>query len=153
MKKLDTNKNKLILYLGILLADIVSELIFKQGIFRFILYFIIIFFTLVLIKKKKIKFYDFFIAPIFLFIKAIIEYLLYLSIFDILKYEYFVIILEAVSILFVVLFNNVFINIYKKIKKLWTGKNKFYFRYTILIIFNTSILFILYNLIKIKEVL
>ena len=156
IKQVKDFKNKIKLYAGIFLSNIISTLIFGASIFRYMLPFLIIYLIIRNLNKNnktKNTAYDFFIIPLLFFIKMIIEYITFFFIFKLVNYIIFVIILEIFSILFVVLFKNLYIKVYNIIKDMWNNSSKFYCRYSILIIFNILILFLLYNLMKIKEVL
>lgn len=151
IKEIKSNKNKLLLYFGILSSNIISVLIFGSSIFRYILLFLFHFIIISLIQKKM-KFLDFYICPILFFIKIIIEFVIFLLLFNKIDYILFTFILEIISILSTVIFNKKYINLYKIIDNKWSSANKFYARYMILITFVSLILFLLFNLIKIKEV-
>ena len=145
-------KSKTLVYFKILIIDIISTTIFDKSIFRYLFSFIIMYLAIFDFKISN-KIYDFFIIPILFFIKAILEYLVYVLIFNLVSYIIFVIILELISILFIIYFSKIFVNIYNRLEKSWNGKKQFYCRYTMLIVFVSFIIFLIYNLIKIKEVL
>lgn len=156
IKQNKNNKEKIILYLNLIFSDIVSFITFKNSIFRYVMYFMGIYFSTFAFNKdtgNKNKLLDFFIAPILFFIKAIIEYIIYLCIFKFVNYTVFVLILELLCILFAICFKNKIFNIYIKFKNRWNDDKEFYSRYLILLIFNVFVIFLIYNLIKIKEVL
>ena len=113
------NKEKIILYLNLIFSDIVSFAIFKNSIFRYVLYFLGIYLSTFAFDKKiknKNRLLDFFVAPILFFIKAIIEYITYLCVFNFVNYTIFVLIIETLCILFSLFFKNKIFNIYVKIK-------------------------------------
>lgn len=155
IKDIKTRKDKIKLYLLILLSNIISTMVFGTSIFRYILCFIIIYFFIKILKLNYYKentLYDFFIIPTLFLLKMIIEYIVFFAIFNLVNYTVFVIVLETFCILFAFIFKNKLKIIYNKIKESWNGTKKFYYRYLFLIVFNTIIIFLIYNLIKIKEV-
>lgn len=152
----NTTKEKIILYFKIFFLNILSTLIFKDSIFRYIFSFISMYLSIFYFSKEnknKNKILEFFIIPILFFVKAILEYLVYILFFNMVDYILFVIILETISLLVVILLKNNYLKIYYKIKGFWNGGKEFYFRYLILVIFNVFIIFLIFNLLKIKEVL
>ena len=148
----NNNKDKSLLYFKILTLNILSTIIFKSSIFRYICSFIIMYIFIFYFKKEN-KFLNFFIIPILFFIKSIIEFIVYKIFFNLVEYYSFIIILEISSLLFIIFFKNIFLKIYYKIKEFWNGRKEFYCRYFILLIFNFFIIFLIFNLLKIKEVL
>ena len=153
IKEIKTKRNKLKLYLGIFLANIISTLIFNNSIFRYILYPVLIFTTLKIINKKS-KIYDFFIISFLMAFKFIIEFLIVIFFYNNLAkyYVIFVIIMQFSCIFIINLIKNRLRYIYKRIKYYWNYNKKFYIRYFALITFNSFILFLIYNLIKMSEV-
>lgn len=150
--KNNTKNQCLNVYLKLLIIDLIDTLLFDKSIFRYIFSFIFMYLSIFGFKKNE-KAYDFFIIPVLFFIKAILEYLVYLLVFNLVNYIIFVIILEIVSLLFITCTTHIITKIYNKIEKAWNGTKQFYCRYFILIVFVSSIAFLIYNLIKIKEVL
>lgn len=151
IKEIKNKKDKIKLYLLILFSNIISTLIFNTSIFRYILCFIIIYIFMKILKINNYKentVYDFFIIPTLFLLKMIVEYIIFFAIFDLVNYTVFVIVLEIFSILFALILKSKLKKIYNKIRKSWNGTNKFYCRYLSLIIFNTIIIFLIYNLIQ-----
>lgn len=149
-------RKRIWVYLVLIIAERLSYFIFKDSVFRYLFYFSFIYLSIFAFEKdkqNKNKLFDFFIVPILFFIKAIIEYITYLIFFKYVNYISFVLILETLCILFVLLLKRKFLNIYLKIKENWNSNKEFYCRFLFLIIFNSFILFLIFNLIKIKEVL
>lgn len=155
IKEIQNKKDKVILFIGIFLANILSTLIFNKSIFRYILCFIIIYIFIKMFKLDYIKnntFYDFFVIPTLFLLKMILEFIIYLIFFKFVNYIFFVIVLETTCICFINIFKKYYKKIYKLIQENWNNEKRFYCRYSILIAFNTIIMFLIYNLIKIKEV-
>ena len=155
IKEIKNKKDKIILFIGIFLSNIISTIIFNTSIFRYILCFIIIYIFIKMFKLDYIKnntFYDFFVIPTLFLLKMILEFIIYLIFFKFVNYIFFVIILETTCICFINLFKKYYKKIYKLIQENWNNEKSFYCRYTILVTFNTIIMFLIYNLIKIKEV-
>ena len=153
IKELNTKKDKIKLYSGIFLSNIISTLIFGSSIFRYILYFILIYFLLKIIDHRT-RIYDFFIISFLLAYKLLIEFILAIifsnNIVDL--YIFFVIVMQTICIIFSTIISRKIKLIYSKIIKYWDCNKKFYLRYFMLIIFNSIILFFIYNLIKMSEV-
>lgn len=148
--------NKIWVYCVLIIAERLSYFIFKDSIFRYLFYCSFIYLLIFAFEKdkeNKNKLFDFFIVPILFFVKAIIEYITYLIFFKYVNYIIFVSILETLCILFAILLKGKFFEIYLKIKENWNSNKEFYCRFLFLIIFNSFILFLIFNLIKIKEVL
>lgn len=153
IKKIKDFKNKFKLYIGIFLSNIISTLIFGTSIFRYILYILLIFILLKFINKKT-RMYDFFIISFLLGFKLLIEFILAMIFYSNLLNLYFIFlfIMEMLCIISAILIKNFLNQIYIFIIKHWNYNKKFYLRYSMLILFNSLILFFIYNLIKIKEV-
>lgn len=153
IKDIKTRKDKIKLYIGIFLANIISTLIFNTSIFKYILYPILIFFTLKFVDKNS-KVYDFFFISFLMAFKFLIEFLIAMIFYNNLAnlYTIFVIIMEFLCIFSIILVKNILKNIYKKIIFYWNYNKKFYIRYSMLIAFNSFILFLIYNLIQKMEV-
>lgn len=147
IKDIKTRKNKVKIYIGIFLANIISTLIFGNSIFKYILYPLTVTIVLKLLKLNA-KFYDFFLFSIEMFIKTIIEYIIYLILFNCLNYFYFVIILEFISIITIFLLKDKIKYLYNKIQNLLESRFNFYCRYLLLILFNLLIIVLLYNLMQ-----
>ena len=143
IKEIKNKKDKIILFIGIFLANIISTLIFNSSIFRYILYPILIFIVLKIINNET-RIYDFFV------ISCLIAFLFNNNLLNL--YVIFVFIMEFISIFFAIIMKNILKVMYNKISNYWDCNKKFYLRYFMLITFNSLILFFIYNLIKIKEV-
>lgn len=153
IKEIQNKKDKIILFIGIFLANILSTLIFNSSIFRYILYPILIFIILKIINNET-RIYDFFVISCLIGFKFLIECLIaFLFNNNLLNlYVIFVFIMEFISIFFAIIMKNILEVMYNKISNYWDCNKKFYLRYFMLITFNSLILFFIYNLIKIKEV-
>lgn len=154
IKNINKKVDKIKLFIGIIFADLLSEIIFHSSIFRYILYPAIIFIVLKMINKET-RFYDFFVIVSLIGFKILIEFLVVLLFLKgiITNYCIIVCIFETLSILLICLLKKNINKLYKLISKEWNNKNEFYVRYLFLIIFNFLILFFIFNLIKVKEVL
>ena len=153
IKEITNKKDKINLYLGIFISNIISTLIFKSSIFRYILYFILIYILLKIINHKT-RLYDFFIISFLLGYKLLIEFILAILFYNnILNlYVFFVIIMQIICVIFSIIITKKLKLIYNKIIKFWDCNKKFYLRYFMLISFNSIILFFIYNLTKMSEV-
>ena len=153
IKSINNLKDKIKLYIGIFLANIISTLIFNTSIFRYILYPILIFLTLKIINKNN-RVYDFFIITFLMALKFIIEFIIAMIFYNNLVnlYVIFVIVMQTICISAAILLRKVINKIYKFIIKQWDYNKRFYLRYFVLISFNLFILFLIHNLIQIKEV-
>lgn len=147
IKDVKTRKDKIKLYIGIFFSNIFSTLISGNSIFKYILYPLIVTIILKLLKLNA-KFYDFFLFSIEMFIKTIIEYIIFLILFYYLDYFYFVIILETISIITIFLLKVKIKYLYNRIQNLLESRFNFYCRYSLLILFNLLIIILLYNLIQ-----
>lgn len=147
------SKNKiLILYLGIFISIIVGSLLLDRSIFKYFAMPLLIF-CIMKILIKDTMFHDFFFVMTEFLFKIILEYICYLIFFNWLDYIYFVIIMEIICLVSVVILNKFISKIYNNIFNKWNSRHKFYIRYILLIIFNCFILFLIYNLLIMKEVL
>ena len=144
-------KEKIKLFCLIFVSNIISTLLFNGSIFKFILYILLMFFSLKLTKRNT-KYCDIFIVIITLGFKILLDYLVYLIFFKLLEYFYFLIILEIITLLIIYPISKIIYKIYKNILKMWNSRQEFYFRYILLILFNSLIMLIIYTLLKIKEV-
>ena len=153
VKNIKNIKDKIKLYFGIFLANIISTLIFNTTIFRYILYIILIFFILKSIDKKT-RIYDFFIISFLLGFKLFIEFIIATLFYNNLSnlYTIFVFIMESLCIISAIITRKILKIIYKRITDYWNCNKKFYLRYFMLITFNSLIIFFIYNLIKMSEV-
>lgn len=151
IKDINFLKDKIKLFVLIFLSNIISTLFFNSLIFRYILYAILIFLSLKIVSKC-IKFSDLFIIVIQMIIKTFLDFIIYFMFFNNLEYFYFLLILEIFTILSIHPTKNFIFNIYNNTFTMWNGNLKFYFRYLLLVLSNTLIIFLIYNLLKIKEV-
>ena len=151
IKEIYALKDKIKLFVLIFLSNIISTLFSNSSIFRYILYIFLILLSLKIVSKN-IKFRDLFIIVIEMIIKTLLDFIIYLMYFNNLQYFYFLLILEFFTILSIYPSTNFIFNIYNNIFKMWNGNLKFYFRYLLLVLSNTLIIFLIYNLLKIKEV-
>ena len=144
-------KEKIKLFCLIFISNIISTLLLNSSVFRYILYIVLIYLSLKLIKIKT-KYYDLFVIIILLLFKILLDSLVYILLFNSLKYSVFLIILEIFTLLNIYPVTNIIKVIYNNMFELWNNRQKFYFRYILLILFNSLIILIIYNLLKIKEV-
>jgi hypothetical protein len=152
IKEIKSKKVIAILYLSIVLISLSTGTLLQGSIFKYVLFPILIFIYLKYFVKET-NFYDFFIIVIEQILKTLIEFACYLLFFNKVDYIWFVIIMEALSIFIIFLFGKFTLNFYKKTIKKCNGDKKFYYRYILLILFNSLILFTIYNLILMKGVI
>lgn len=143
---------KMILFISILAIIVVSGLIFNTSIFRY-LFLPISYWILIKILNTKNKIYNFAIILTILFFKFIIEYIVMLLLYNRINVVFINFIFEFISIIFALTISTKIKSIQNSISKLWNNSKAFYFRYTFLTLINVFILFLIYNLIKLKEVL
>lgn len=150
--KVINNRHKLLLFIGIGFSIVFSGLIFGSSIFR---YFALPLFIYIILKLlyKKTSISSFFIITLILFYKFLIEFCVVMPLFGRINYTFIVFIFEFILIITAIIFSKYINKINEKILDLWNGVHEFYFRYLFLITFNSFILFTIYNLMKIKEVL
>lgn len=144
-------KEKIKLFCLIFVSNIISTLLLNSSVFRYIMYIVLIYLSLRIIKVRT-KYYDIFIIIILLLFKILLDFLIYLLLFNIVSYNIFLIILEIFTLLNIYPITNIIKIIYNNMFKMWNSRQKFYFRYILLILFNTLIMLIIYTLLKIKEV-
>lgn len=152
IKKIKSKKKILLLVFGIFISIILSSILFKKSIFKYLLMPSLIFTTLKSLEKNTC-YYDFFIIVLELLLKIIIEFICYLIFFNLVNYIWFVIIMETICLIIILLLNKFIPKIYNVTFKKWKGRKRFYFRYILLILFNSFIFFLIYNLLLIREVL
>lgn len=138
-----------IFYVSVLISSIVSDLTLNHSIFKYFLLAFLMHLSLRIVCDK-VRFYDLFIIIMEMILKTIIEYICYLLIYNFVDYNIFVVAMEIISILIVFLLAKYFKKFYKNTNKKWKGRHKFYFRYILLILLNSYIIFLIYNLILIR---
>ncbi len=150
--KVINNRHKLLLLIGIGFSIVFSGLIFGSSIFR---YFALPLFIYIILKLlyKKTSISSFFTITIILFYKLIIEFIFMELLLKIVSPIIITFIFEFVLIISALLFSKYVRKINILIQRKWKGIHDFYFRYLFLTTYNIFILFCIYNLIKIKEVL
>lgn len=150
--KVINNRHKLLLFIGIGFSIVFSGLIFGSSIFR---YFALPLFIYIILKLlyKKTSISSFFTITIILFYKLIIEFIFMELLLKIVSPIIITFIFEFVLIISALLFSKYVRKINILIQRKWKGIHDFYFRYLFLTTYNIFILFCIYNLIKIKEVL
>jgi len=152
IKEIKSKKIILMLYLSIILISFSISSILGNSIFKYIAFPILIYIYLRFLIKET-SFYDFFVIIIEQILKTIIEYLCYITFFNSVDYIYFVIIMEIISLLIIFLFSKFTLKFYKETIKKCNGDKKFYYRYVLIMLVNSLILFTIYNLILMKEVM
>lgn len=154
IKQVYKKKYKHILYFGILLINIISVLIFKSSIFRYVFNIVLLYILLKFITKE-IHLFDLFFIIFVIGFKLLMEFII---VFPFIKFidNYYILIIsfmEILSIIIIKLLKKFIKKLYNKITIDWNGRIRFYIRYLFIIISNFIIIFIIFNLIKIKEVL
>ena len=144
-------KNKIILFVSILAIIMLSGIVLNGSIFRY-LFLPISFFIVIKLLNNRNSISFSCIILIALFIKYLIEFISVILLINNLDIYTISFIFEFISITFSLLFAKYVKNIKKIILKLWNSSKKFYIRYIFLICINIFILFIIHNLIQMKEV-
>lgn len=150
--KVINNRHKLLLFIGIGFSIVISGLIFGNSIFRYFALPVLVYIILKLLYKET-SISSFFIITLILFYKFLIEFCVVMLLYGKIDYIYIVFIFETILIITAIIFSKYINKINETISKLWNGIHEFYFRYLFLITFCSFILFTIYNLMKIKEVL
>lgn len=146
------SKKKLFLLVGIVLCIMFSGAIFEGIIFRYFMLPILMY-SIVKILNKDNRISLFIIITILLFFKLLLEFIFVFLLDNYISFNFIVIIFEIISFICSLMFTKYVKVLNEKILKLWNGIHEFYFRYLFLMTYNTFILFCIYNLIKMKEVL
>lgn len=149
IKEVSSKKRILVIYVSIFIISVICDILLDKSIFKYLLLAFLIFISLKIIIKNT-NYYDFFMIIIEMILKTIIEYLCMISFYRICTYNVFVILMEFVSLILIIFLNNFINKFYKITFKKWNGRHKFYFRYILLILFNSFIIFVIYNLILIR---
>ena len=151
VKEIRDKKVIALLYVCILLSSVISGLILDKSIFKYFLLTLLIFISLKYICKcKNSSHYDIYIIIMEMLLKTAVEYCCAMTFFNLVSYNIFVILMEIISIIVIFLLSKYIYKFYNITIKKWKGRHKFYFRYILLLLLNTSIIFIIYNLILIQ---
>lgn len=150
--KVINNRHKLLLFIGIGFSIVISGLVFGDSIFRYFALPVLIYIVLKLLYKRT-SVSSFFTITIILFYKLIVEFIFMGLLLKIFPPVFITFIFEIILIISAIIFSKYVRKINLIIQKKWKGIHEFYFRYLFLITYNIFILFCIYNLIKIKEVL
>lgn len=149
IKEIKSKKKVLAIYFSIFIISIICDILLDKSIFKYLFLALLIFVSLKIIVKDTV-YYDFFMIIIEMVLKTVIEYLCVICFYKIFSYNVFVILMELISLTLIILLNNFINKFYKITFKRWNGRHKFYFRYILLILFNSFIIFVIYNLILIR---
>ena len=146
-----SKKQKILLICGICFSIMCSGAIFESTIFKYLLLTLFLYLSLKLVDRHTSISVLFTITFILLY-KFIIEILTVFSLYEILDVNIIIIIFEILLLICSIIFSKIINKLNYKISLLWNGIKKFYIRYLFLIVYNIFILFTIYNLIKISEV-
>lgn len=150
--KVINNRHKLLLFIGIGFSIVLTGLIFGNSIFRYFALPVLIYIILKLLYKET-SISAFFIITLILFYKFLVEFCVVMLLYKIIDMNIIIFIFDFILIITAIILSKYVNKFNEIIFKLWNGVHEFYFRYLLLIAFNSFILFTIYNLIKIKEVL
>ena len=150
--KVINNRHKLLLFIGIGFSIVISGLIFSDSIFRYFALPVLIYIVLKLLYKR-ISISSFFTLTIILFYKLIMEFIFMVFLLKTFSPIIITFIFEFILIISALVFSKYVRKVNIRIQKMWNGIHEFYFRYLFLITYNIFILFCIYSLIKMKEVL
>lgn len=150
--KVIKNRHKLLLFIGIGLSIVLTGLIFGSSIFRYFALPLLIYIILKLLYKRTCI-SIFFTITIILLYKLTIEFIFMKLLLEIFSPIIITFIFEFLLIISALLFSRYIRKFNILIQKKWKGIHDFYFRYLFLTTYNIFILFCIYNLIKMKEVL
>jgi hypothetical protein len=148
----NNNKKKIALFFLVMLILCLGDFLLNSSILKHI-YYIVMFFILLKIFNAKTRIVYTVSITITLFAKYLIEFITVCLFFNKINFNILVIIFELLSIVFALWFGKNMGKINHKFLKWWNSSKSFYFRYLCLIGLNLFVLFILYNLMLIKEVL
>lgn len=151
IKKFDFKKS-VILYIWSLGLLVLTDLTMNGIIYKYLSY-VFIFYLYIMILDKKSQFYDIFIMPFLMAIKLITEFCIVMLLYERLDMSVITIIFEAVNILTVIGLRGPICKFCNFIKDKWKSEHTFYTRYTILVSVIFLFIFIIYNLVKIKEMM
>ena len=145
-------KNKILLFIIILFTLLTGDIFLSSSIFKH-LYYVIAFLIGLRILNKDTKLVYSVTITLIIFCKYIIEFLTVFMLLNKVNFNFIVIIFGILSVIFSIFTSKYIKNINAKFIKLWDKNNCFSFRYLCLISLNLFVIFILYNLMLIKEVL
>ena len=148
---INKNKDKLYLFISIGILICLSGIILNGSIFRYLFLPLSFWITIKILNKSNSISYLFTILIIFLF-KFIIEISTIMLFNGINNILFMTFLFEIICLLFSIIISKYINYINKNILNLWNSSKSFYFRYLFLIVINIFILFIIYNLLKMKEV-
>lgn len=142
----------LLLYLGIISIQVLSYPL-TLNIFRYIFAIIGFQILMMLIYKDNCKVYDIFMISFFMLEKLAMEYLIFGILLHGKVTNISMILVFTLLIVIQFILTSIHCNLYNLMVRLWNDANKFYYRYIMIIMMNGFIIFIIHNLIKIKEVI
>lgn len=151
-KPLQGTRSNILLYLGILLIVYLTAPI-SLNVFRFVISIVLFQFLLMLIYRKTYRIYDVFLIVFNMLIKLIIEYFIFGLAFNGTANTISVCIVFSLMNILQTCLKPMYFSLYKLMKVVWSDKNKFYYRYILLIMTNGLMLFVIYSIIKVKEVM
>lgn len=152
IKPLNGKIKNLFLFVGIIAINYIS-IRFYLNIYRYIFSIALFYLLLFALYTKSTHIYDIFMISFYMLSKLIIEF------------TYFVIILRnkindsnifacfIVLIIFQIILKDLHVKLYKLIIHGWRSRHRFYVKYGSLVLLNGLILFIIYNIIRIKELI
>jgi len=152
IKKYKTKRQLLILFFGMLFINLSFSYILSYHIFKYILILVFIYFLLKLLDVKNTKIYDAAIHLSSMLLKTSIEFLFIITLLGIIDIKILIILFQVVSLGIFILIKKPLLLLYNRLQKYWDSGTAFYHRYIVLLIYISTIILILYNMMQFKEV-
>lgn len=151
IKKFNLKKSIILYFLSLALL-VITDITMNRMIYKYLSYIFVFYFYIIKLDKES-QFYDIFIMPFLMAIKLVTEFIIVMLLYNKLDMNIITIIFEAVNILTVIGLRGPICKFCNFIKDKWKSKHTFYTRYSILVSTIFLFIFIIYNLVKIKEMM